>query len=95
MAKYEANWEMLDRLKASINTAKENGQKLSGMGAIQKVRLIEGNHYYEMDIVYASLLAEHIEEQLKANNIVDVQLFSRLEWLEMEQKLQEDLERDN
>ena len=89
--KYEANQEMLDRLNKSIKIAREREGLLSGVRYTPLVRLIEGDHYYDMSIIYASLLAEHIKEQLALGNVVDVQLFSLTEWLEMEEKLQEEL----
>ena len=95
MAKYEADWKLLNKFKKSIIAAKCDTKRISGIDAIQKVTLAEGEHYYTMDIIYASLLAEHIEEQLKAGNIVDVQLFSGVEWLKMEEQLQEELEENN
>ena len=91
MAKYEADQEMLDRLEVSIDEAKRTPYMLGGVESIQTVTLIEGEHYYTMGIIYALLLAEHIKEQLALGNVVDVQLFSRIEWMEMEEKLQEEL----
>lgn len=91
MAKYEADQEMLEKFQTSINEALNNKSHSNDMNVIQTVTLIEGDHYYTMGIIYALLLAEHIKEQLALGNIVDVQLFSRIEWMEMEEKLQEEL----
>jgi len=96
MAKYEADHQMLNRLNTSIKRAKDNPINVQG-GVVSTplVRLIEGEHYYDMGIIYAMLLADHIETQLKAGNVVDVELFSHKEWLEMEAQLQDELNNDN
>jgi len=91
MAKYEANAKMLERIQTSITIAREQEWNINGINQVPKVRVVEGEHYYDMTIIYAALLAEHIKEQLALGNVVDVQLFSHTEWLEMEEQLQEEI----
>lgn len=92
--KYEADWNMLNRLRESINKVSQNAEKTPGVN-LEKVMLFEGEHYYMMDVFYASLLADHIEQQLKAMNVIDVQLFSRIEWYKIKEELQKELEINN
>lgn len=95
MGKYEADQAMLDRLEGSINAARQSEGLLSGVKYIPLVRLVEGDHYYDMSIIYAALLAQHIKEQLALGNVVDVQLFSLTEWLDMEEQLAEEVKTIN